>query len=78
MTGSGMSEIMWHELRSMNIFSNSIYPVNKKIHYVLRDLLSDYHSAITATSMECSIPCVISRNFQFIRNSEQERGSRTQ
>lgn len=59
MTMSGMSEIMWHELRSMNIFSNYIYPVNKKIHYIPRDLLSDYHSATTATSMEHSIPCVI-------------------
>lgn len=56
MVRSDMSEIMWHELRRMNIFSSYIYPVNKKIHYISRDLLSDYHSATTATTTEHSIP----------------------
>lgn len=76
MTASGMSEIMWHKLRSMNIFSNYIYPMNKKIYYIPRDLALFSFQIITVP------PQLPPRNtaffVSFVRSSEQERGSRTQ
>lgn len=74
MTGSGMSEIMWHELRSV-IFSNYIYPVNKEIHYIPRDLALFSFQILTVPLQLPPWNTVFL--VSFVRNSDQERGSKT-
>lgn len=71
-TASDMPEIMWHVLRRMNIFSNYIYPMNKKIHYIPRDLALLPFPIIT-------VPPPLNTVFlvSLLGNGEQERGSRT-
>lgn len=44
---SDMPDIMWHILRSLNVFSNYSYQTSKKIYYIPRDLALSSFQAIT-------------------------------
>lgn len=75
MTVSGMSKIMWQGLRRMNFFSSYICPVNKNIHYILRDLALFSFQIITVPLQ--LLPWNTVLLVSFVKNSEHERGSRT-
>lgn len=75
-TESDMPEIMWHVLRSTNIFSNYIYPTNKKIYYIPRDLALSPFQIITVPPHLPPLNTVFL--VSFVGNGEQERGSRMQ
>lgn len=75
MTVSDLLEIMWHILRSMHIFFNYIYPMNKKIYYIPRDLALFSFQIITVPPQPPPWTTVFL--VSFAGNGEQERGSRT-
>lgn len=73
-TESDMPEIMWHVLRSMNVFSNYIYPMNIKMYYIPRDLALFPFQIITVPPHLPPLNTVFL--VSFVGNGEQERSSR--